>query len=127
MTQEELTNFQKRLEKRGYRRYLSHYKESSYAYYKSFGRDENVYDEDRSLYQIAFQVYDFSPFKDRNDGFKENPYSVSPEILISRTIDERIDVALHHDHLGLDIERIEDFAEKLIKFIIKEVPIPSEP
>ena len=125
MTQKELTNFQKRLEKRGYRRHASHHEGASYAYYKSFGRDENVHDEDRSLYQIAFQVYDFSPFEDRNDWFKENPYSVSPEILISRTI-ERIDVGLHHADTGLDIERIEDFAEKLIKFIIKEVPIPSE-
>lgn len=126
MTQKELTNFQKRLEKRGYRRYPSHHEGASYAYFKSFGRDENVHDEERSLYQIAFQVYDFSPFEDRNDWFKENPYSVYPEIMISRTIDERIDFNLHHTDLGLDIKRIEEFASEIMKFIAERINPPKD-
>lgn len=126
MTQKELTKFQKRLEKRGYRRYLYHHEGVSYAYFKSFGRDENVHDEDRSLYQIAFKVYDFSPFEDRNDYFRENPYSVSPEIMISRTIDERIDFNLHHTDLGLDIERIEEFASEIMKFIAERINPPKD-
>lgn len=91
MTKEELDKFEKELSIRGYKKYPP-YNGSKYAWFKSFG--ESKYDEDRSNYQIAFSVWDFSKYADKDNRFVENPYSVSPEVLTSRTIDERVDLAL---------------------------------
>ena len=91
MTKEELEEFEKELTIRGYKQYPS-YNGSKYAWFKSFGESE--YDEDRSNYQIAFSVWDFSEYAHRDNYLKESPYSVSPEVLASRTIDERVDLAL---------------------------------
>ena len=91
MTKKELEEFEKELSIRGYKKYPS-YNESKYAWFKSFGESE--YEEDRSNYQIAFSVWDFSEYAHRDNYLRENPYSVSPEVLTSRTIDERVDLAL---------------------------------
>lgn len=91
MTKEELDKFEKELSIRGYKKYPS-YNGSKYTWFKSFGESE--YEEDRSNYQIAFSVWDFSKYANEDNRFMENPYSVSPEVLVSRTIDERVDLAL---------------------------------
>lgn len=117
MTREEYKAFEEKLKERGYRRYTSSVMTADHAYYKSFHKDDNPYEEDRGMYQIAFHAYDFSPFANRDAHFTKNPWSVSAEIQISRTIDERIDLSMHHSFLGLDVERIEAFAEELMQFV----------
>ena len=117
MTQEEYKAFEGKLKERGYRRYTSSMMNADFAYYKSFHKDDNPYEEDRSMYQIAFHVYDFSPFANRDAHLAKNPWSVSAEIQISRTIDESIDLCLHHSSFFLDVERIEAFAEELMQFV----------
>lgn len=91
MTKQELETLELELSSKGYKKYPA-YNDAKYAWFKSFGKSE--YDEDRSNYQIAFSVWDFSKYADRDNRFMENPYSVSPEVLVSRTIDERVDLAL---------------------------------
>ena len=91
MTKKELEEFEKELTMRGYKRYPSH-NGSKYTWFKSFG--ESKYEEDRSNYQIAFSVWDFSEYAHRDSHLRENPYSVFSEVLVSRTIDERVDLAL---------------------------------
>ena len=91
MTKEELDKFEKELSIRGYKKYPS-YNDSKYAWFKSFGESE--YEEDRSNYQIAFSVWDFSEYAHIDNYLRKTPYSVSPEVLTSRTIDERVDLVL---------------------------------
>ena len=123
MTQEEYNKFCEDLQSRGYRKYpSSRYGSDGYAWFKSFGRSKHQ--EDRSNYQICFDVIDFSPYASRDSFFRDNPYGITPQVLISRTIDERVD--LHLSHIKVEdqnIDEIERLAESFYKWIEKEVEV----
>ena len=123
MTREEYNRFAEELQRRGYRKYPSpRYGKDDWAWFKSFGESEH--EEDRSNYQVCFDVFDFSPYANRDSFFRENPYGIEPLVLISRTIDERVD--LHLSHAKVDdnnIDEIERLAESFFKWAEKEVEI----
>lgn len=125
MTHEEYNKFCEDLKQRGYRKYPSprySIHRENYAWFKSFG--ESKFEEDRSNYQVCFDVFDFSPYADREPFFRDSPYSIEPQILISRTINERVD--LHLSHIKVDdtnIDEIERLAESFYKWIEKEVEV----
>lgn len=125
MTQEEYNRFAEELQRRGYRKYpSSRYSihREDYAWYKSFG--ESQFEEDRSNYQVCFDVFDFSPYADREPFLRDSPYSIEPQILISRTIDERVDLHLCHTKVDdTNIDEIERLAESFFKWIEKEVEV----
>ena len=123
MTREEYNKLVAELQQRGYRKYLSpRFRKDDYAWFKSFG--ESQFEEDRSNYQVCFDVIDFSPYADREPSFRDNPYGIVPLVLISRTIDERVD--LHLSYTKVDdnnIDEIERLAESFYKWVEKEVAI----
>lgn len=125
MTNEEYNRLAYELQRRGYKKYHSpRYSrdDDDWAWFKSFGKSQ--FEEDRSNYQICFDVFDFSPYADREPFFRENPYGIEPLVLISRSIDERID--LHLSHIKVDdqnIDEIERLAESFYKWAEKEVEI----
>lgn len=125
MTQEEYNRFAEELQRRGYRKYpSSRYSihREDYAWYKSFG--ESQFEEDRSNYQVCFDVFDFSPYADREPFLRENPYGIEPLVLISRTIDERVDLHLSYTKVDdQNIDEIERLAESFYKWVEKEVAI----
>ena len=123
MTHEEYDKFTEELKRRGYRKYPSpRYGNDDYAWFKSFG--ESKFDEDRSNYQICFDVFDFSPYADREPRFRTDPYSIEPQILISRTINERVDLHLSYTKVDdTNIDEIERLAESFYKWVEKEVEI----
>lgn len=95
---------------------------ADYAWFKSFG--ESKYEEDRSNYQVAFNIYDFSPYVSRDINLKENPYSCSPSILLSRCIDERMDLDISSILIGqTDIEYIENLAQSFYEWVDKNVKL----
>lgn len=129
MTKKELETFELELSSRGYKKYPS-YNGAKYAWFKSFGESE--YEEDRSNYQIAFSVWDFSEYAHRDNCLKENPYSVSPEVLVSRTIDERVDLALSttmvsdftkRENYATNITEVERLADSFFKWAENNVII----
>ena len=126
MTREEYDNFCKILESRGYKKHSSpRCERDEYAWYKSFGESE--YEDSRSNYQICFDVFDFSEFAYRDKNISENPFSVLPMVLVSRTIDERID--LHLSHTGYektDIDALEELASGFFNWFDSNCPIPKE-
>ena len=123
MTKQEFETFENRLKENGYKMYNG-YKESDYTYYKSFGRGDNKYDEDRSNYQIGFLVYDSSKYAHRDDFLKYNPYSIQPIIMVSRVIDERVDLEVVSDDVNKDnIERVESLAESFFKWVEDNISI----
>ena len=120
MTKEELETFEERLKENGYKKYNG-YNNSDYTYYKSFGKENNKYDEDRSNYIIGFLVYDFSEYAHRDNHLKVNPYSIHPIIKVSRVIDERVDLDVVSD--DVNIERVESLAESFFKWVEDNISI----
>lgn len=123
MTREEYDKLVTELQRRGYRKYPSpRFRGEDYAWFKSFGKSQ--FEEDRSNYQICFDVIDFSPYADRMPSFRDNPYGIEPLVLISRTIDERVDLQLSYTKVGdNNIDEIERLAESFYKWVEKEVEI----
>lgn len=100
----------------GYRKYPA-FNNSDYAWYKSFGKSK--YEERRVDYQIAFSIYDFSPYAYRDENLAKNPYSCTPSVLLSRTIDERLDLELGTINY-MDIEKVEKLAESFYEWAEKK-------
>ena len=123
MTVEEYDKLVTELQRRGYRKYFSpRFRKDSWAWFKSFG--ESAYEEDRSNYQVCFDVTDFSPYADRDPFFRDNPYGIEPLVLISRTVDERVDLHLCYTKVDdNNIDEIERLAESFYKWVEKEVAI----
>ena len=98
---------------RGYKRYNQHWHHEDYVIGKGFHKDDNLWEEDRSAYQIILSIYDYSD-KDYPGLTDEMRNHVGIEIHfdVSRTIDERIemDMAWH------DIDRIEDIEQAAESF-----------
>lgn len=123
MTREEYDKLVTELQRRGYRKYPSpRLRKDDYAWFKSFG--ESQFEEDRSNYQVCFDVFDFSPYADREPYLKENPYGIEPLVLISRTINERVDLHLSYTKVDdTNIDEIERLAESFFKWAEKEVEV----
>lgn len=122
MTQKELDKFEKELKEKGYKKYPP-YNRANRCWYKSFG--ESKHEEDRSNYQIAFSIWDFSPYAERDVNLKKNPYSASVAILLSRCIDERVDMEVGsvNDNRYKDIDYIERIAESFYQWAEKEIEL----
>lgn len=123
MTREEFIEFEKLLVSNGYNKY-SGWHDASFTYYKSFGKGNNKYDDERSLYQIGFSVYNFEEYADRNPHLKFNPISIQPVIMVSRIIDERIDLDVMSDYEDeTSIKRIEEIADSFFKWVEDNIKI----
>lgn len=123
MTREEYDNFCQTLKSRGYKKYPSpHYKKDDYAWYKSFG--ESKYEDDRSNYQMCFDVYDFSEFTHR---VADDPFIVEPQVKVSRSVYERIDLHLSSTgYESTDIDALEALGESFYKWVESNMPIKKE-
>ena len=85
MTQEEYNKLCDELESRGYKQYPS-ITRADFAYFKGFGKSD--YEEDRSNYQVCFDVYNFGKYADREPYFRTKPYGIGSMVLVSRTANE---------------------------------------
>lgn len=125
MTKKELENFEEKLKKHSYKKYSGH-NNADFSYFKSFGKDENPYEEDRSLYQICFSVYDFSKYARRDKYLLENPIGIQVTLMISRIASERIDLDITSDSVSdTDIKKIEQLGESLFKWTEENIKIET--
>lgn len=92
-SKEEYEELIKTLEGKGYRKYAPH-KNANESWYKGFLHNENVWEEDRSCYQICWNIYDFSEWIYREPHLKRAPYSFAVYIMVSRRVDERVDLLI---------------------------------
>ena len=121
MTKEVYDSFCEDLQKRGYKKYPAPNR-GDYAWFKGFG--ESDYEEDRRNYQICFEVYDFRKYADREPYFRTNPYGIEPRVLVSRTINERMDLTLASSSVKeVGVDRIEQLAESFFWWVEKEVKL----
>ena len=123
MTREEYDKLVTELQRRGYRKYPSpRFRKDGWAWFKSFGKSK--FEEGRSNYQVCFDVIDFSLYADREPRFKVRPYGIEPLVLISRTVDERVDLHLSHTKVDSNnITEIERLAESFFKWAENEVEV----
>lgn len=122
MTKQELEQFEKELKEKGYRKYPP-YNRADRCWFKSFG--ESKHEEGRCNYQIAFSIWNFGPYADRDENLRKSPYSVSASILLSRCIDERVDVEVGsvNDVKYKNIDYIESLAESFYQWAEKEIEL----
>ena len=114
MTREQLKKFEQKLESKGYKKYPSIHN-ADYAWYKGFHR--GAYEEGRPAYQVCFNIYDWTPYKHRDPALNDK-YSAAALVLVSRTIDERLDLDIS---LSANIDTIEVLAESFYQWVEQNV------
>lgn len=124
MTQEEFDKFINQLDDKGYRKYPS-ISNADFAYFKGFGKSE--YEEGRSNYQVCFDCYDFGKYADREPFFTERPFGVQPLVLVSRNVNDRVDLYLASASIKEQgIEYIEQLGESFYKWVEQNIVIENE-
>ena len=121
MTWEELDKIELYLKDNGYRNGGQPYNcNADYCWYKAFGKEDNPYEEGRSLWQVFLNVYDWRIFWDRDPSLRESnkAASITATVSVSRTIDER-SIALTWDLNSdkFDLKDIEDKAYRFFKYV----------
>lgn len=110
MNKEEVIEFIEQLEKNRYKECSSH-KTSDKTFYKTFGKSK--YEEDRSNYQIIYHLWDLTKYGSKY------PLSFSTEVMVSRTINERIDL-----HLPcIEIKQVETLADSFFKWVEENIKL----
>lgn len=121
MTKEEWKAFEEKLKEAGYNEYEGSIDGYCDKYYcKSFGRGNNKYHDSRSNYMICVKMYDISKYEPNN----KNPIGITPTVMVSRIIDERLDLDLNAiDVENTNIERVESLAESFFKWVEDNISI----
>lgn len=110
MNKEEVTEFIEQLEKNRYKEYPSH-KTSDKAFCKSFGKSK--YEENRSNYQIIYHLWDLTRYGSKL------PLAFSAEVMVSREVNERIDLSLP----CTEIHQVETLAENFFKWVEENIQL----
>lgn len=118
MTIEQFKAFEEKAKELGYRKYPAPHR-GQYAWFRSFGK--SIHESDRSNYQVCFEVYDWTPFISDGRMIRDYPYSIDTMVMVSRTIDERIDLSLNAN--STDIEKVEKLAEEFYKWVEKNIKL----
>ena len=111
---------------RGYKRYNQHWHSADYTICKGFHKYNNIWEENRSAYQIILSIYDYSD-KDWPNLPPEMKTHVGIEIHIdiSRNVNERVDLVLQWDD-NTTIEEVEAVAESFYKWVYNTYPEPPK-
>ena len=126
MTWAELEKVEAFLKEKGYRNGGKPYHcNADHYWYKAFGKEDNPYAENRALWQVFFNVYDWRRFQYCDPNLKDA--SITASIHISRTIDE-IGIELNFDLKDdrLDLKDIEDKAYNFWRYVEESFGAPSK-
>lgn len=130
MTWKELEMIESYLKENGYRKGGKAYHcNADYYWYKSFGKEDNPYEEGRSLWQVFLNVYDWRKYWDRDPFLRisNKCASITASIHISRTIDEgRIELNWDLTEAGFDLKDIEDKAYKFWQYVEESFGAPPK-
>ena len=126
MTWEELGKIESYLKENGYRKgdYPMHCN-SDYYWYKAFGKEDNPYEANRSLWQVFINVYDWHKFQYCARNLKDA--SITATVHISRTINERgIELNWDLNSDKFDLKNIEDKAYKFWRYVEESFGVPPK-
>ena len=120
MTWAELEKIEAFLKENGYRNGGKPYHcNADHYWYKAFGKEDNPYEENRALWQVLLNVYDWRKYWDREPSLRKfnKAASITATVSVSRTIDEP-SIALTWDlKNGVDLEDIEDKGFEFFKYV----------
>lgn len=122
----ELENVEAFLKERGYRNGGKPYHcNADHYWYKAFGKEDNPYKEDRALWQVFINVYDWRRFQCRDANLKDAGLTVT--VHISRTIHE-VGMSLNFDLKDdkFDLNDIEDKAYWFWRYIEESFDSPPK-
>lgn len=126
MTWEELEKVEAFLKEMGYRNGGKPYHcNADHYWYKAFGKEDNPYEEDRALWQVFINVYDWRRFQCCDANLKDAGLTVT--VHISRTIYE-VGVSLSFDLKDdkFDLNDIEDKAYWFWRYIEESFDSPPK-
>ena len=101
LDKEELEEFCKYLEHRGYRRFSGHYKNEDFGYWKGFRPYKDAFGETERRYQIAILIYDFSKY----DNYPKDVKPISMQFEYVGHQEEylsRMDLSVCDDRITID-------------------------
>ena len=130
MTWEELQKVEAFLKENGYRNGGNPYHcNADHYWYKAFGKEDNPYEENRALWQVFINVYDWRKLWNRDPSLRKfnKDVSITASIHISRTIDEvgiKLDWDLTDDKFDLD--DIEDKAYWFWRYVEESFDEPKK-
>lgn len=124
MTWAELEKVEAFLKENGYRSGGKPYHcNADHYWYKAFGKEDNPYEENRALWQVFINVYDWRRFQCRDANLKDAGLTVT--IHISRTIGE-VGMSLNFDLKDdkFDLNDIEDKAYCFWRYVEESFGAP---
>ena len=130
MTWEELEKIESYLKENGYRRGGQPYHcNADHYWYTAFGKEDNPYEENRALWQVLLNVYDWRKYWDRDPSLRKfnKGASITASVHISRTINEggiELNWDLNSDKF--DLKDIEDKAYKFFKYVEESFGAPPK-
>ncbi len=130
MTWEELEKIEAFLLENGYRNGGKPYHcNADHYWYKAFGKEDNPYEENRALWQVFINVYDWRRFWDRDPSLRKfnKAASITATIHVSRTVYE-VGIELNFDLTDdkLDLNDIEDKAFEFFKYVNENFGAPPK-
>jgi len=130
MTWEELEKIEAYLKENGYRNGGEPmHTNADHYWYKAFGKEDNPYEEGRSLWQVFINVYDWRKYWDRDPSLRKfnKAASITATIHVSRTVYE-CGVELNFDLKDgdIDLKDIEDKAFEFFKYVNENFGAPPK-
>ena len=108
MTKQEYEDYIEAFKRRGYKFYISMY--DNPCYYKVIEYRKDEYGDSRAVCQLLFYLYET---EDNRRG--EMYHSIEPVVMVSRNIEERLDLTISHQKLS--IEECERIAKEFMKWV----------
>lgn len=124
MNKEQYNLIEKYLLDKGYTRGNGQLRRADWCLYKAFGKNDNIWEEDRSLYQILLYVYDYGSISNVPKEYKDK-VGIEVDIMVSRTIDENLNLITDWRFPDTTIMEIENLAEDFYKFVCNRYPNPE--
>lgn len=130
MTWDELGKTEAYLKENGYRSGGKPYHcNADHYWYKAFGKEDNPYQENRSLWQVFINVYDWRKYWDGDPSLRKfsRGASVTVTIRVSRTVNE-VGIELNFDFKDdrLDLKDIEDKAYCFWRYVEESFGAPPK-
>ena len=125
MTWAELEKVEAFLKEKGYRNGGEPmHTNADHYWYKAFGKEDNPYEENRALWHVFINVYDWRRFQCRDKNLKDASLTIT--IRVSRTVYES-GVELNFDLKDdkLDLGAIEDKAYKFWRYVEESFDAPQ--
>lgn len=130
MTWEELEKVEAFLKENGYRNGgKPMHTNADHYWYKAFGKGDNPYEENRALWQVFINVYDWRKYWDRDPSLRKfnKGASITATIHVSRTVYE-VGVELNFDLKDdkLDLKDIENRAYNFWRYVEDYFGVPPK-